>query len=249
MLFDLKGKRRRVVQATYLALAVLMGGGLVLFGIGGDVQGGLFDAFSDRSDTGNANPITERRLESAEERLRANPNDQQALADLTRARFQLAGDDVDPNTGVYLPDARPDLRAAAAAWERYLATNPMPPDPSLARVMIQVFGFGLNQPAKAAQAAEIVAEDDPSSATYLALAQYAALAGQKRKADLAGKRAIALAPPKQRKRVKENVQALEAAVAAQAAQGAGGSGGGGASAPGGGALAPGGPPAPGGGGR
>src|ERR687893_166390 len=79
MLFDLQGKRRRVVQATYLTLAVLMGGGLVLFGIGGDVQGGLFDAFSDRSDTGNGNPIVEQRLKSAEERLRANPNDQQAL--------------------------------------------------------------------------------------------------------------------------------------------------------------------------
>jgi len=244
MLFDLKGKRRRVVQATYLTLAVLMGGGLVLFGIGGDVQGGLFDAFSDRSDTGNSNPITERRLEDAEKRLRANPNDQQALVDLTRARFQLAGDDVDPDTGVYLPEARPDLEGAAAAWGRYLATNPKPPDPSLARVMTQVYGFGLSQPAKAAQAAEVVAEDDPSAATYLALAQYAYLAGQKRKADLAGKRAIALAPPKQRKRVKQNIEDLEAQVAAQSA-GQGGAAGG-ASSPGG--LLPGGPPASGGGG-
>ena len=45
MLFDLRGRRRRLVQATYLSLAVLMGGGLVLFGIGGDVSGGLFNAF------------------------------------------------------------------------------------------------------------------------------------------------------------------------------------------------------------
>ena len=37
MLFDLQGKRRRVVQATYLTLALLMGGGLVFFGIGSDV--------------------------------------------------------------------------------------------------------------------------------------------------------------------------------------------------------------------
>ena len=34
MLFDLKGKRRRVVQGVYLTLAVLMAGGLVFFGIG-----------------------------------------------------------------------------------------------------------------------------------------------------------------------------------------------------------------------
>jgi hypothetical protein len=246
MLFDLQGKRRRVIQATYLTLAVLMGGGLVLFGIGGDVQGGLFDAFSDRSEGGEGNPITERRLETAEKRLRAKPDDQAALAELTRARFQLAGDDVDPNTGVYLPEARPDLQAASKSWERYLATDPRPPDASLARVMIQVYGFGLNQPAKASQAAELVAEADPTSQTFLTFSQYAALAGQKRKADLAGKRAIALAPAKQRERVKKNVESLEAQIAAQkaAAAGGGAAGAGG----GGGAGTPGAPPTSGGGG-
>ena len=45
MLFDLRGRRRRAVQVTYLMLALLMGGGLVLFGIGGSVSGGLIDAF------------------------------------------------------------------------------------------------------------------------------------------------------------------------------------------------------------
>src|ERR671933_179866 len=43
MLFDLKGKRRRTVQATYLTLAVLMGAGLVFFGIGSSVSGGARD--------------------------------------------------------------------------------------------------------------------------------------------------------------------------------------------------------------
>ena len=45
MLFDLRGRgRRRTVQTIYLTLAILLGGGLVLFGIGGSVSGGLFDA-------------------------------------------------------------------------------------------------------------------------------------------------------------------------------------------------------------
>ena len=250
MLFDLKGKRRRVVQATYLMLAVLMGGGLVLFGIGGDVQGGLFDAFSDRDANSSNNPIVERRLEAAQKRLRANPNDQGALADLARARFQLAGDDADPNTGLYGPKARPDLRAAAAAWERYLRTSPQRPDPSLARVMLQVYGeFGLNQPAKAAQAADISAQADESSSAFLMLARYASLAKQQRKADLAGKRALALAPDSQRKTVKQQLDAIEAQAAAQAA-GAGSPGGGAAAggAPGAGGLPGGGVP-PGGSGR
>ena len=45
MLFDLRGRgRRRTVQVIYLSLAVLMGGGLVLFGIGGGTNESLFDA-------------------------------------------------------------------------------------------------------------------------------------------------------------------------------------------------------------
>ena len=52
MLFDLRGRgRRTTVQVIYLTLALLMGGGLVLFGIGGDVSGGLVDAF--REDSGS----------------------------------------------------------------------------------------------------------------------------------------------------------------------------------------------------
>ena len=50
MLFDLRSRgRRRVIKVIYTMLALLLGGGLVLFGIGGDVQGGLFDAFSQNS--------------------------------------------------------------------------------------------------------------------------------------------------------------------------------------------------------
>ena len=115
MLFDLKGRRRRVIQATYLTLAVLMGGGLVLFGIGGEVQGGLLDAFTGENSGNQGNPVVERRLKTAEARLKANPNDQQALEDVARSRFQLAGNDVDPNTGLYGKDARRDLEAAAQA--------------------------------------------------------------------------------------------------------------------------------------
>ena len=54
MLFDLRGAgRRRVVKVVYVTLAFLMGGGLVLFGIGGDVSGGLVDAITERSGSGD----------------------------------------------------------------------------------------------------------------------------------------------------------------------------------------------------
>ncbi len=159
-----------------------------------------------------------------------------AGASTARVAAQLAGDDADPNTGLYGPKARPDLRAAAESWERYLRTDPQPPDASLARVMLQVYGeFGLNQPPKAAQAADVVAQADESSSAFLTLARYASLAKQSRKADLAGRRAIALAPDSQRKVVKEQVKAIDAQAAAQAA-GAGGAGAGGGAAGAGGGL-------------
>ena len=55
MLFDLRSRgRRRTVQVVYLGLAVLMGGGLVLFGVGtGNGVGGLLNAFSGNG-SGNA---------------------------------------------------------------------------------------------------------------------------------------------------------------------------------------------------
>jgi hypothetical protein len=46
MLFDVKGKRKRMIQVVYVILAILFGGSLVLFGTGSGVQGGLLDAFT-----------------------------------------------------------------------------------------------------------------------------------------------------------------------------------------------------------
>jgi hypothetical protein len=56
MLFDLRGSgRRRTVKIVYVTLAFLMGGGLVLFGIGGGgaLSGGLVDAITESDGGGN----------------------------------------------------------------------------------------------------------------------------------------------------------------------------------------------------
>ena len=204
MLFDLKGRRRRVVQGTYLMLAVLMGGGLVFFGIGGDVSGGLFDAFSDRSSTSNA--LVEDRIEENEEKIAANPKDTAALQALVRDWYQLANDEADPNTRQYTEEGLERLAEADVAWQGYLQAVKNP-EPSLASLMVQVYDVGgLNRPADAAEAAEIVAIEQRSAQAYLQLVQYAALAGQDRKADLAGEKAIELAPKAQRSSVRAFVE-------------------------------------------
>ena len=205
MLFDLKGRRRRVVQATYLMLAILMGGGLVFFGIGGDVSGGLFDAFSDR--TGSSNSLVSDRIEDNEEKLETNPKDEEALKDLVRDWYQLANDEV-TTQGTYTDDGMERLGEADTAWQRYLEVETKKPEASLAALMINVYAAqALNKPDEGAEAAEIITQARPKSAqAYLQLVQFAALAGQKRKAELAGKKAVELAPKAQRAQVKALVE-------------------------------------------
>jgi hypothetical protein len=221
VLFDLQGKRRRVIQATYLALAILMGGGLVLFGVGSDVQGGLADIFTSDGGDDSGNPVVEEQLEEAQARLETNPDDPQALAEVARSNVQLATATDQTGTGaLFAEDAAPRLEAAASAWEGYLETDPSRPDESLASLMIQVYGeAGLNEPDQATEAAAVVAEARPSAQAYLVLTQYAALAGDERQAALAGRRAAELAPASQREQVERQVKAIQAAARAVGEQG------------------------------
>ena len=90
MLFDLKGKRRRTVQVTYLTLAVLMGAGLVLFGIGSSVNGGLGDLFKGGGGSNQANKTIQKKIDAANKVLQRDPRNQAALVQLTRGHYQLA---------------------------------------------------------------------------------------------------------------------------------------------------------------
>jgi hypothetical protein len=221
MLFDLQGKRRRMVQATYLVLAVLMGGGLVLFGVGsGDISGGLFDAITGKnSNSPSGNSAVTKRVKADERAVRLNPKNTTALQDLVRSHYQLATDDADQTTGQFGTQGKAELAKAAAAWQKYLAVAKKP-DASLASLMVQAYGdIGLGKADGAAGAAEVVAAAKPSAAAYLQLAQYAAKAGQTRKAQLAGQKAVALAPKSQKKLVKQQLQGILSAAATSSTSG------------------------------
>src|SRR6266567_4619483 len=102
MIFDLKGKRRRMVQAVYLLLAVLMGGGLVLFGI----DGGLLDAFKGGGGSSSGNKAIQQRIDNAQKQLAANPQNQAALQEIIRDNYQLASLSADPTTGTFTADGK-----------------------------------------------------------------------------------------------------------------------------------------------
>ena len=211
MLFDLRGRgRRRTVQVIYLSLAILMGGGLVLFGIGGDVQGGLFDAFREESTQESGQNQLQEQVKQAEAVARRSPQDPQAWARLTRVRYQaaVAGDGFDQGAGRFTAQGRQRLRATAQAWQRYLALDPPRPDDRVAALMVQAYSpGGLNQPAEAVKAMEIVVDQRPrSSNLYAQLAILAYQAGQTRKGDLAADRAVELADRDERKALRETLE-------------------------------------------
>jgi hypothetical protein len=208
MIFDLQGKRRRLVQAVYLVLAILIGGGLILFGVGsGSISGGLFDAITgkDSNSSSAVNSVVASRIKKDQRALTLNPKNETALADLVRAHYQLATDDADANTGAFGPQGKQELAKADTAWKRYVAVAKTPSD-SLASLMLQAYGpGGLNKASDAASAAEVIAAARPSASAYLTLATFAAQAGETRTAQLAGQKAVELAPKAQKKLVQQQV--------------------------------------------
>jgi hypothetical protein len=214
MLFDLRGKRRRAVQATYLTLAVLMGGGLVLFGIGGS-GGNIFDAF-DSSGGGNTDSGLEKRIERQQAKLKTSPENEAILANLVKLNYQAAVSQTPSGSTTISEDGKDDLREAAKYWERYVAASDGKPDPTLAQYAFTVFNEdGLNQPAKAKEVVRVLAADRNDFQTYLLLVQYATAAGDTRTAKLAATKAVDLAPKNQRKEVQKAAKQLQTAAPQQ----------------------------------
>jgi tetratricopeptide (TPR) repeat protein len=221
MLFDLRGRgRRRTVQAIYLTLAILMGGGLVLFGVGGGGNGGLLDAFKDSNGNVSTSDVFRKNVQAAEAAVRARPQDAKAWENLARRRFQQASSEgFDQTQQVYTDEGKRVLAQADQAWSRALTLTDKP-DPNVARQMVQVYAStGLNEPAKAVGAFEIILPTvEPATAQlYANYATLAYEAGQTRKADLASKKALSLASTDDREQIKSQLDAAKAAAPQAAA--------------------------------
>ncbi|MFL5845156.1 MAG: hypothetical protein ACJ762_10720 [Solirubrobacteraceae bacterium] len=218
MLFDLRGRgRRNTVRVIYASLALLMGGGLVLFGVGSNA-GGIFSN-SGNNDSTSVSDITKERLAKAEAGVKAKPSDAAAWATLTRARFQSIASDEVTTTGEYVGDGIAKAKSASAAWDKYLALKPAKIDTNLANLMRQVF-LGLGQADKAVDAQETVIDATPDAdyQAYRNLAFLAYGAGQSRKGDLSSKKALELAPKDQRNTLKSQLDQAKAQATTQALQ-------------------------------
>ena len=220
MLFDLRGRgRRRTVQVIYLFLAVLIGGGLVFFGVGGTGVG-LFNTNNNSGGGGSGNNVLEKQLTRAEKAVKLHPREAGAWANLARVRFQVAnsGGNYDSTQRTYQPNGRKQLRAATQAWDRYHALDSARPDPRLAAQMSNAFRE-LGDVKGLVGTLEIQAEQTRSAELFRQLAEVAYAAGQERKGDLASAAALERSAKAGRPQLKAELKTAKA----QAKQGAPGS--------------------------
>jgi hypothetical protein len=210
MLFDLRSRgRRRTVQGIYLGLAVLMAGGLILFGVGtGTGGGGLLNAFSGGGN--NQKQVISQQEKSALAQVKANPNNPAGWGNLLQARWITAtqAPDYNASTGAFTAAGKKELNGVATAWQRYTALTKNP-DPDLAITAARAYAK-LGNYSGAAKAWEIDTAANPTSPNGFecqAITAYAAK--QTRIGDLASAKALTLVPKAQRTNLKQSFQAAK----------------------------------------
>ena len=212
MLFDLRGKRKRVVQASYALLALLFVVGFLGFGIGvGGGLGGIFDALGLRNgNTGSSDAVLQAHVDAANKKLAKDPKDSQALLRLADNEYLLgkAGVQVDPNTGqptAISNEAHTHLGNAADAWTKYLKVNKGKPDLNVAFDMVNAYIL-LNDAQGAAKTQAVIVDAQPSTQSYGQLAYFQYFAGDIKGGDASRKKALAMAPPAQRKQLESSLK-------------------------------------------
>lgn len=215
MLFDLQGPRKTVVKVVYLGLAILMAGGLVLFGIGSNVSGGWADIFGNKSSESQAKDNVEKYAKQFQE----NPKNKVALQNLIAARYTLAADPSNYNEkkNSFNAAGTNQLNLLKDNWKAYLKLTDN--KPNLATANFAVSGFtGLNDAKGAMQAQQIITEKEPTASNYLALMLYATYAGDSIVSSGAEVKARQLATKDEKKEVESQIKEIKKQAADRSAE-------------------------------
>jgi hypothetical protein len=212
MLFDLRSRgRRRTVQVVYLGLAILIGGGLVLFGVGaGNGLGGLLNGLNGGGSTSGQKAVVSQQEQQAIKQTQQSPNDPQAWSNLVQARWTSAGQgsNFNASTGQFTKSGLSELKLATDAWQRYLKLTKNP-DPNLAVLAARAYA-GQQNYAGEASAWDIETLGDPTAVKgFECLAVSAYAAGQTRKGDLASAKALSMVPKAQQALLKNQLNAAK----------------------------------------
>lgn len=212
MLFDLRGRgRRRTVRVIYGGLALLIGAGLVFFGVGAGIGGGgLLTSLTGNESSGSTSFSSQ--IKKYKKLTQQQPHSVHAWEQLTLAQLHEAGGEAYFADNKLTSKGKELFTQTAQSWNGYVALDPPKPNVEIAQEMVRVFGEeGLNEPAEAVKVLQIVTAARPESASlYAALAEYAYKAHNTRIGDLASEKAVALAPSAQRKQLKTELAELKA---------------------------------------
>lgn len=206
------------MQAVYLGMALLIGAGLVLFGVGtGTGGGGLFGAFTNgSSSSSSSNPPVSKAEKSALRQTQLHPSSPQAWVALINARVA-AGDEQCSGTSCTAA-GRKDLQGAGQAWQRYLKLTSSP-NTQVARTVATSYET-LGDFADATRAWQIVTQASPNDATYFEfLARDAYEAKETRIGDLASQKALSLVPKSERKALQTELQQYKSGASSPSATG------------------------------
>jgi hypothetical protein len=222
MLFDLRSPhRKRVIKVVYVFLALLIGGGLIFFGVGtGNNSGGLLSNVGGGGGGANGQNAYTSALKTAQKNAKAAPNDPASWVAVGRATFNIAQLPANyvTNQG-YTASGHAVLASLKQAWTKYLALAPAKPNVNFADEVVAAFGSppGIADYTTAESAQEVVASTASTQYTqYEYLAYYAYLANEPTRGDLAAARAIALAPAKLRKQTQTAMKTMKSQALATA---------------------------------
>lgn len=194
------------MQAVYLGLAILLGGGLILFGVGaGNGTGGILNAFTGNGSSGAQGQAVSAQEKAALKATQQNPNSAAAWSELVSARWTSAtanGANYNSNTGQFTAAGKKELAALITAWDHYQSLTK---SPQANTAILAARGYAkLGQYSNAAGAWETVAAGNPNEASaFECLAANSYAAGDTRKGDLAASKAEDLLPKANRTTIKQ----------------------------------------------
>jgi hypothetical protein len=201
VLFDLQSpRRRRVVRVTFGALAIVFALSFVLLGVGTGGSGFSISDLFGGGGGGSSSSAFDDDINAAEQQAKQNPQNPAPYAQLAQLRYSKANSEAD-SQGRPTSDSVQDLQLSAEAWEKYLKLGGANVAKGPALIAYQTY-FVLAQAdfsdaasastgsaqlqgirnvvadlEGAANAQKVVAQSQPSLATWAKVAEAFALAG------------------------------------------------------------------------
>jgi hypothetical protein len=209
MLFDLRSRgRRRTVQAVYLFLALLIGGGLVLFGVGaGNGLGGLLNGLTGSGSNSGQQSAVSQAEKNAIKVTQRDPTSAAAWSNLIQARWSNARSnsaDISSTTGQFTAAGNKELTTLGQDYQRYKALVKQP-DANVAILAARAYQYVGNYSAASNAWSDITAANPDEATAFECLAANAYAASNTRTGDLASAKALSLVPKAQRTLLQSNI--------------------------------------------